>query len=368
MKRIVLTDESLDADSERVLMRGARLARFLKNPVMLYQHNNWGKNIGRWKDVRVEGDRITAEPDFDMEDEFAADIARKYEQGYIKAASIGFKVISRSDDPAVMLPGQWYSTFTEWELLEASIVNVPSNGNAVQVEGKSLTPTLSKGEGEDGLQVDYKRKMCKVGVCECESPTPALTEEETTAVSSMGIQTTAAEVKRKQFFQNKNEAEMTELKMYLGLPGTATEADVLEAVKALQKQAAEAIVLLGEKMGAVNEGNKANLQALAEKDLKATAGVIGDLVVVNKTADNGQQTADNGQKTVNGDELRLSDVLAEFVKGVKGGAGKADELPDFDKLSKENPKELGRIKREEPEKYVKMFEKHYGKKPTEVKA
>ena len=34
----VLTDESLDRHSERVIVRGVDLASFKKNPIMLYNH------------------------------------------------------------------------------------------------------------------------------------------------------------------------------------------------------------------------------------------------------------------------------------------------------------------------------------------
>jgi HK97 family phage prohead protease len=134
-KRIILSDESIDSYGERVLMSGCVLDRFLKNPVMLYRHDSYDKPvIGRWKDVRIEGNQLTAEPEFDLNDEFGGEIARKYEEGFLVASSVGFRVIETSNDPAVMLAGQKYSTITKWELFEASIVPLPANPNAIQMK------------------------------------------------------------------------------------------------------------------------------------------------------------------------------------------------------------------------------------------
>lgn len=141
MDRIILTDESLNSYGFRVLTSGAVLDRFMKNPVLLYDHNSWGLPIGKWKGLSVEGDRITAEPDFDMEDEDAKKVAGKYERGFLSAASIGFQILATSEAPEDMLPGQTLPTVTKWEMYEASLTPIPANGNAIRLydhEGKEV--------------------------------------------------------------------------------------------------------------------------------------------------------------------------------------------------------------------------------------
>ena len=152
-KRIVLTDSSINSYGYRVLTEGGRLDRFLKNPIMLYMHMRdegsdvWGnyKAIGHWKDLKVEDDTITAEPVFDKCDELSKMVAAKFEAGTFRAASIGIKVITTSSDKSVVLPGQTRETVTEWELMEASIVDIPANGNAVRLYDNASSVALAAG-------------------------------------------------------------------------------------------------------------------------------------------------------------------------------------------------------------------------------
>lgn len=133
--RILLTDDSLNSYGFRVLSSGAKLDRFLKNPVMLDTHSTWNLEdvIGKWKDIRRDENGLSAEPDFDMGDERAAALGGKYERGFLQAASIGFRILGTSEDPEDMLEGQTLPTVTKWELLEASLVPIGANGNAVRL-------------------------------------------------------------------------------------------------------------------------------------------------------------------------------------------------------------------------------------------
>ena len=50
----VLTDESVNSYGYRVLTSGIKMEQFLKNPVMLYSHDNNRMPIGTWENVRPE--------------------------------------------------------------------------------------------------------------------------------------------------------------------------------------------------------------------------------------------------------------------------------------------------------------------------
>jgi len=144
-KRFVLTDDSLNSYGFRVLTAGGRLDRFMKNPVMLWMHfrdegcQYWGesKPIGHWEDIEVKDGVISAKPFFDLAEELSILICKKVEEGTINATSIGLSVIATSKDASVLLPGQTRETVTEWELLEASFVDIPANANAVRLYGPS---------------------------------------------------------------------------------------------------------------------------------------------------------------------------------------------------------------------------------------
>lgn len=131
LQTFVLHDSSVNTYGFRMMTEGCDLTEFRKNPIMLYNHNDWEMPIGRWENVRVEGDRILADADFDLEDERGREIARKVESGYLSACSVGAWVSETSSDPALMLEGQSGATVTSWTLREASICNIGANHNAL---------------------------------------------------------------------------------------------------------------------------------------------------------------------------------------------------------------------------------------------
>ena len=136
----VLTDESVNSYGYRVLTGGGELEQFRKNPVMLYGHDGHKLPIGTWANLRVEGGRLLAEAEFDMEDPFAAEVARKVERGIIRCCSIGFDIVEVSEDKALMLPGQTRGTVTRWQLMECSICAIGANRSAMKLQvGKRMT-------------------------------------------------------------------------------------------------------------------------------------------------------------------------------------------------------------------------------------
>lgn len=132
-KSFVLTDETVNTYGFRVLMDGADIEQFKRNPVMFYNHDDWAAPIGRWDNVRIEDGKLLADPVFDTEDENARKIAGKVERGFLRMASIGFRVVETSDDPTKVLPGQKLPTVTRWQLREASIVGIGANHNALRL-------------------------------------------------------------------------------------------------------------------------------------------------------------------------------------------------------------------------------------------
>ena len=132
----VLTDNTVDSYGERIIASGIKLDRFLKNPIMLYMHDyyGWRDNsvIGRWTDVRIEGDALIATAEF-AQDEFSQEIAQKVEQGVLNAVSVGIRVLEATYDD--MVEGQDGATITRSEIFEASIVIIPANENAIAIRG-----------------------------------------------------------------------------------------------------------------------------------------------------------------------------------------------------------------------------------------
>jgi len=110
---------------------GIDLKRFSANPVMLDSHINGNSNvIGNWYDLTVDEqhDRLMGKPNFDTQDPDAERIAGKVRRGFIKGASIG---ISFERNDLKKIDGKL--VLTKCELIEVSIVAIPSNANALKL-------------------------------------------------------------------------------------------------------------------------------------------------------------------------------------------------------------------------------------------
>lgn len=125
MKIILCDSTTVNSYGFRTDVSGINLERFNKNPVMLYNHDP-ERIIGRWEHVKADGNRLIAEPVFDMEDPFAAEIARKVEQGFIKGCSMGLVIKNIEQSKGI-------DVATNSVLIEASIVGIPSDENALVV-------------------------------------------------------------------------------------------------------------------------------------------------------------------------------------------------------------------------------------------
>lgn len=134
-KTFILSDESINRYGFRLLSNGVDLNAFAKNAVMLFNHETEGDvytgPIGRWENLRNENGQILADAIFDENDPFAKAIADKVANGFLNATSVGFRIIETSEDPSLMIAGQTRPTVTKWDMIEASIVDIPANKNAL---------------------------------------------------------------------------------------------------------------------------------------------------------------------------------------------------------------------------------------------
>ena len=152
-QRVILSDETLNRYGYWILTSGLQLDAFLKNPVMLYMHfrdegtPEWCdyKAIGYWDDIKIEGNVLSAIPVFDKVDDLSKTIAAKYEAGTLRAASLGIRILATSSEKEFLLPGQTRETVLKAEVMEASIVDIPANANAVRLYDRSTSVKLAAG-------------------------------------------------------------------------------------------------------------------------------------------------------------------------------------------------------------------------------
>ena len=126
----VLSDESQNSYGFVVVTDGIDTSTFERNPVMLYMHNRDGNVIGRWENLRKEGKQLLADAVFDESTELGAQVKKQVESGFLRAVSIGIENIVSENLNGI-------ETITKCRLIEASIVDIPSNSNAVKLFRRS---------------------------------------------------------------------------------------------------------------------------------------------------------------------------------------------------------------------------------------
>lgn len=131
-KVFILNDDAVqNSYGFYIMTSGGKLDRFKSNPVMLSDHINKNENvIGNWLNLQVENGLIKAEPNFDVAMPIGLEISGQVARDFIKGASMGilpnWDSMERVGDKLIL---------KEWELVEASIVPVPSNRNSIAVYG-----------------------------------------------------------------------------------------------------------------------------------------------------------------------------------------------------------------------------------------
>lgn len=300
----VLNDEDkVNSYGFRTLNKGIDLKRFKNNPVILNAHNSYSNSavIGKWTNIRMEGSQLLADASFDEEDEDAMKIAGKVERGFIKGCSMGIV----PDRETFKLEATGKYLLNKSELMEASIVPVPSNANSVK-----------------------------------------LYATEGTAIEKEEIQLHLQDLKLPE--TNKNHMDKLVLSagalVVLGLPSTEDTSLVATAVEKL----AEENKSLKEKNVALNANIDAQLKS------SATALVNGAVTEGKLTA----EVKDEWIKMATANFETVSKTIAT-MKGTKSlgaminnGEKKEITVESFQEMS---PAEQLSFKNDNPESYAKLF-------------
>ena len=304
-KRVRISNDSLNSYGSRVLTSGMSVEQYCRNPVLLYMHQR-GNVIGYVKDLRVEDGEVTGELVFDEATDLSKRCKKQFEFGSLRMVSAGIDILELSDQPEHLLQGQTSPTITKSKLYEVSLVDVGSNDDAIVLmkDGKQITL------GRDG-----------------DCPLPLINNQKT-----------------------KDEMELKILALQLGLPETATEAEVNKALGEL-KQAKQENERLQKENG---ELTLARITGLVEK------------AVTEKRLDEGKkaQFVELGKK-VGAEELKgileamQPQTKLSAVLSYKGGKQVAQPAA-YTKLSEVPADELLLMREQNPEEYKRLYEAEYG--------
>ena len=153
----VLSSEAVDRHGTVLRADGWDLSKFRSNPVMAYQHSTHSTDpddfIGTWENLRIEDGKLMGTPSFEPVElnEKADKVRRKVEHGTLRSVSVGFIPQSahwgdkkRNEDPDVLY-------FDRMELLEVSIVGIPSNPDAVKRSFEELKNEFPKPKEDEEI-------------------------------------------------------------------------------------------------------------------------------------------------------------------------------------------------------------------------
>lgn len=317
-KDFIINTSGLNSYGTRVLTPGIDLTQYKRNPVLLYMHTRGfdGKStpIGRVENIRVEGDELRGTPVFDMKDPFAAEIARKWEEDFIRMCSAGLEPVELSTATEYLLPGQSRATVVRSKLVEVSIADIGSNDDALQLYEPS-GKILRLASGADSEIVPLLKNA--------HSPAAEPAPEENNG-------------------NNQTLFSMNKILLTLGLPATATEDDAVNAITKLQGDVA--CIELSRIEAAVDAAIEAR---------KTTADKRDHLITLGKKAG-----FDVLQSTI----AMLTPVQkpTQLINPAGGAASSASVELAYSEMSDE---QLRKLEKENPEKFMQLFKAEFGYVP-----
>lgn len=140
---ITISTADQDRDGDIVVPTGGDFRSYRKNPVVLWGHDHSAIPIGRCMDLQADTRAIKATFTWLQGDPFADRVKNAFDQNIVNAASIGFRPINSEPN------GLGGLRFTQWELLEFSLVPIPANPMAVRT-----LKALGLWSGDEMIDVD----------------------------------------------------------------------------------------------------------------------------------------------------------------------------------------------------------------------
>lgn len=307
-KRVRISNERLNSYGFRVLTGGMDVAQYSRNPVLLYMHQR-GNVIGYVKDLKVENNELTGELMFDCASELSERCKKQFEFGSLRMVSAGLEILETSEDKEVLVAGQTRPTITKSKLFEVSVADVGANDDALVLQKDGKTITL----GRDG---------------DCDLPLLNYNNNK---------------------HQKTEEMENKTIALQLGLPETATDAEIsakLAELSALKEQN-ESLLKEKESLTLVNITSLVT-QAIAEKRLEEKDK--DQFVELGKKI--GQAELEKTLKAMH-PAVKLSSVL-----GHQGGAPAGEQK--YTKLSEVPADQIATLRSESHEEYKRLYKAEYG--------
>lgn len=136
---------AVDRDGDTIAVDGWDVAAYLKNPVVLWAHRSDMLPIAKALSVTKTAGQLKATAEFPPAGlhPLADTVFEMLKTGYLRATSVGFRPIKSAHNEE--RGGFWPTDFVEQELVEFSVVPVPSNPEALMESAKEFTGALMAG-------------------------------------------------------------------------------------------------------------------------------------------------------------------------------------------------------------------------------
>lgn len=280
----------------KVAIAGILMDRFSINPVMLNEHNA-DLVIGRWENWKKENNTLQAEPVFDIDDPLGKEIARKVDNNFLRCASIGIIPLKME------LINEDY-VMTECELVEASIVSIPSDSGAVRLYNEHLEELSF-----DQVKINFNFNNNQIK----NTMTEVVFKLSKKTVESLNL-----------------DADYTPKDVELAVAEKDREIETLKAeLKANEKQAQTDYLYHAVKAGKISETERLSFEKMAEK------GCFADVksLIESKTESASETLADKVHRS----NLTAGRETWNYLQWMK------EDPQGLQKIRKENPKEFERL-------------------------
>lgn len=330
LPRFILNDQRVkNSHGFYLLNAGGRFDRFLANPVMLDNHDP-DRLIGRWEDLAVEGDLLTAVPIFDEGTELGRERKGQVERGFLKGASIGLYIHAAEYrmNPAT---GENELYVTEWEQIESSTTALPSNAGALTLkiydQGRQPVPEERLAAYLDSIVrlTTINEKMPTINQNGGGgAPAPASVSLTAAAQVALGLSGTPDSA--------AISAAVVELSARYEQEKAAREKLETEAAAA-REQATREMIALAVREGRITADQQANYEKLAAADYETTKAAL--------------------------EALPTKASLSAQVKGAAGGSGIPAERKAWNLHAwmKEDMPGLRKLKTDDPEAYAEILKR-----------
>lgn len=309
--RVRISNGSVNIYGSRVLTSGIDFKQYERNPILLWMHRRGdvGSVVGTVVNLAVEGDDLTGELVFDEIGDTSRMVAEKWRKGTLSMVSANFDILELSDSPEHVVPGQRAHTVTKSKLVEISVVDIGGNDDAVKL--KKGGEAISLSSNDDGIKL------------------PLLGNKTSNNFKNMNLKTIA---------------------LKLGLPETATEQEVLDAIS----------LLLGKETE-----NKTLKEEVDNMRLAGITTMVDEAVAARKIGNDKKAHFIELGKKVGVDSLKLTlDSMSPQMKptDITGGGvhpGRA-AMGEWVKLSDVPADRLMELRNNDKETYMKLYKAEYG--------